>query len=80
MPGGPEVVDIVNVLVHEGDLCIVIKSANREKPYVLQVMPGGVKFAQSELGDTVVDIHNAELAALAREAAAAAKVKEPADA
>ena len=78
MPGGPEVVDIVNVLVHEGNLCIVIQSANREDPYVLQVLPGGMRFAHSELGGMVVDMHKAELAALAREAAAAERVKEPA--
>ncbi len=79
MPGGPEVVDIVNVLVYEGDLCIVIKSANRDEPYVLQVLPGGMRFAHSELSHVVVDIHKAELAGLAREAAAE-KAKEPAGA
>lgn len=80
MPGGPEVVDIVNVLVHEGSLCIVIKSAKREEPYVLQVLPSGIRFAHTDISSVVVDIHRAELAALAREAAAAEKLKEPAGA
>lgn len=73
MPGGPEQVEIINVLVQEGNICLVIKSARRDSPYVMQVLPGGMRFAHSDLSQTVLDIHEGEMKAAKLQAREEAK-------
>lgn len=60
LPGGTQMVHILNVMVHDGKVVIVVK-AKRPKPYVLEVIPGGLRFPTTTVSDNIVAEHDVEM-------------------
>jgi hypothetical protein len=63
LPGGTQTVHILNVMVYEGNVVLVVK-AERPKPYVLEVIPGGLRFPTTVVSDRVIADHEAEVEGL----------------